>query len=284
MPIDRKLLARLLKAQGQTTDLQKIGFALARLTKDLALLGAGQSRSSRREEVVIHPLIAAWTRWRIRGQDREEIQHSLLEGMCGLFPEASNQFWMIMQEESHPGWDYLSVEREAHVIAVWNHTRAVLAPARTLLSWCLGDLALRRGSTSSALEVLEEALVVALQLAAKEPDKAQWQVDVSVTLTKNGEALSAQGNWKEARSNFEQALEIRQQLAAREPDNAAWVRGVSASLEKLGTVLKAMGQLKKARRSFEQALKLRRGMAKAQPGIIEWLRDVSVSLNKLERC
>ncbi|WP_224240306.1 tetratricopeptide repeat protein [Hyalangium gracile] len=281
VPIDRKLLARLLKARGQTTDLNKIGFALARLTKDLALLGLGQSGGARREEVVIHPLIAAWTRWRIRGQELEEIQHALLVGMCGLFPEASSEFWMVMQEESHPAWDYLSVEREAHVTSVWNHCRRVLTPARTLLSWCLGDLYLRRGSLRSAREVFEQALGCARQLAEREPDKAQWQADISGSLTRRGDVFSAQGHWTEAHKSYEQALEICRQLTEREPDNLAWMRGIAASLEKLGTVQKAQGGLKKARRSFEQALKLRQQLEKARPDNIEWRRDVSVSLSKL---
>jgi tetratricopeptide (TPR) repeat protein len=280
-PIDRNLLRRLLIAQGQTSDLEQIGLALARLTKDLALLDQGHGDGPGRGEVIIHPLIADYTRWGLEKDKRQKIQHALLLGLCSLFPNSSGDLWKITRRDAHPEWEHLSPAREAHVAAVWNGSQTIEAQTRTILSWSLGELYFMRGSLSSARSAWEEALKIAKRLAEREPDNAGWQRDLSVSLNTVGEVLLAQGNLEAALKSFEQGLEIAKRLAEREPDNAGWQRDVSVSLDNVGGVLRARENLEAALNSFEQSLEIRQRLAEREPDNAEWQRDVSVSLNKV---
>ncbi len=279
--IDRKLLARLLRAMGTAAEMEQIGLALARLTKDLALLDGVQGREAGVGDVLIHPLIADYTRWRMQAQERKEFQRMLLEELCRLFPGNSNEFWKITVRDAHSEWEHLSAARESHITAVWNESRGMDSQARSILSRCLGDLYLQRGSLNRAGEAYQQALEIGQRLAEREPANAEWQRDVSVSLNKLGDVLSAQGELEGARRAYEQALEIGQRLAEREPANAEWQRDVSVSLNKLGDVLSAQGELEGARRAYEQALELRQRLAEREPANAVWQRDVSVSLNKL---
>jgi tetratricopeptide (TPR) repeat protein len=274
--IDPKLFARLLRASGTEADLVQIGLALARLTADLSLLDGAE------EDVVIHPLIADYTRWRIQQEGKQEnLHHISLTGMNALFPNSPNEFWRITRPGAHPEWEHLSVEREAHVTSVWSLTRAVESQERTGLSLRLGDLYLMRGSLNQARDVFEQALEVAQRLVTREPEHTGWQRDVSVSLNKLGDVLRAQGNLEAARRAFEQALEVAQRLAAREPEHTGWQRDVSVSLINLGDVLREQGNLEAARRAFEQALEVAQRLAAREPEHTGWQRDVSVSLNKV---
>jgi tetratricopeptide (TPR) repeat protein len=274
--IDPELLMRLLKTSGKAADLSRIGRALARLAADLSLLDeAGR-------DVMIHPLIADYTRWRIRqAGTQEHFHHSLLMGMNGLFPSLPDEFWRITRPGAHPEWEHLSVEREAHVTSVWSQTRAVESRERTRLSRKLGDLYLLRGSLIQACEAFEQALEMGQRLAAREPEHTGWQRDVSVSLNMLGDVLSAQGNLEGARSAFEQSLEIQQRLAAREPEHTGWQRDVSVSLERLGDVLSAQGNLEGARSAFKQSLEIRQRLAAREPEHTGWQTDLAFSQFKV---
>ncbi|HYO58473.1 tetratricopeptide repeat protein, partial [Archangium sp.] len=253
-PIDRKLLQRLLKQQGQTVDKEQIGLALARLTKDLALLDLSQDGGTERGDVLIHPLIADYTRWRIDEGKRQELQQALLTGLLELFPDSPDEIWKITRSDAHPEWEHLSPAREAHVAAAWTGARAIGSPARTILSWWLGHLYFIRGSLISARNAFSQALEIAQRLAEREPDSARWQRDISVSLNNLGDVLRAQGNLEEALRSFFQSLEIAQRLAARKPNNTQWQRDVSVSFERVGDMLRAQGNLEEALRYFSQSL------------------------------
>jgi tetratricopeptide (TPR) repeat protein len=271
--IDSKLFARLLRVSGVEADPVQLGLALARLTTDLSLLDGVDG------EVMIHPLIADYTRWRIQQEGRQEnLNAILLMGMRGLFPNSPDEFWRITRPDAHHEWEHLSVEREAHVTSVWSLTQVVESQDRTVLSWILGDLYLLRGSLNRAREVFEQALEVGKRLAEREPENSGWQRDVSVSLNKVGGVLLEQGNLEGARRAFEQDLEIAQRLAEREPENSGWQRDVSVSLERVGDVLFEQGNLEGARRTFEQVLEVRQRLAEREPENSGWQRDVSVSL------
>jgi tetratricopeptide (TPR) repeat protein len=247
--IDPELFARLLRASGTEAELPQIGLALARLSADLSLLDdAGR-------DVMIHPLIADYTRWRIQQESNQEnLRHALLTGMADLFPGSPNEFWRITRPGAHPEWEHLSVEREAHVSSVWSLTRTAESHERNVLSRGLGSLYMLRGSLDRSREVFEQSLEIAQRLAAREPESTLWQRDLSVSLGMLGSVLREQGNLEEARRAYEQALVHQRRLAEREPENTGRQHDVSVSLTKLGEVLGAQGNLKEARDAFGQAL------------------------------
>ena len=74
-----------------------------------------------------------------------------------------------------------------------------------------------------------------------------FQRDVSVSLTKLGDVLVAQGELAGARQRYQESLDIDRRLAAADVSSVAFQRDVSVSLIKLGDVLVAQGDLGGAR-------------------------------------
>lgn len=276
-PIDPELLQRLAGASGLSAGLEQIGQALARLAMDLSLLDAAG------RDVIIHPLISDYTRWRMQELkgEQEGLQRALLKGMSGLFPPSPDEFWKITRQGAHPEWEHLPGAREAHVTAVWKHTRALESREWTVLSRSLGDLYLHRGNLKRARDFYEQALGSAQHLLEKEPRSAGRQRDVAANLDRLGYVLSGQGNLEGARRAYEQALEIVQRLAEEEPENVSRQRDVSVCLNKLGNVLRAQGNLEEAYRAYTQDLEIAQRLAEREPENLDCQRDVSVGLSKL---
>ncbi len=145
-PIDPELLGRMLRfweqPQGwiermlkfgwKPTELERIGQALARLTSDFSMLDdAGRN-------VIIHPVIADYTRSRIQAEGQNNLLRALLVGALSLFPVSPEDFWRITRRSGDAGWEYLSDAREAHVISVLSRTATIESRHRTS---CIGVLA-----------------------------------------------------------------------------------------------------------------------------------------------
>ncbi len=67
------------------------------------------------------------------------------------------------------------------------------------------------------------------QLAARDPNNAEWQRDLSVSYNKIGDISAARGDRDGALKAYKDGLDIRKQLAARDPNNAEWQRDLSVS-------------------------------------------------------
>ena len=118
-------------------------------------------------------------------------------------------------------------------------------------------------------------------LAARDPGNTQWQRDLSVSHSKLGDVLVAQGDLPGALEAYRKGLAIMETLAARDPGNTEWQRDLSVSHNKLGDVLVAQGDLAGALEAYRKGLAIRERLAARDPGNTQWQRDLSVSHNKL---
>ena len=73
-------------------------------------------------------------------------------------------------------------------------------------------------------------------LAARDPNNADWQRDLSVSYDRIGDVRVAQGDRAGALDAYEQGRAVRGKLAARDPNNAEWQRDLIVSNVKLGEV------------------------------------------------
>ena len=137
------------------------------------------------------------------------------------------------------------------------------------------------GYTDRAASRLREVHEVLLHRADAEPDRADYQRDLSVSYNKMGDLFSALGQGDNARKAFQQALNIREKLADAEPDRADYQRDLSVSHERMGDLFSALGQGDNARKAFQQALNIREKLADAEPDRADYQRDLSVSYNKM---
>jgi tetratricopeptide (TPR) repeat protein len=119
---------------------------------------------------------------------------------------------------------------------------------------CLGDIRRAKGNLRAALTAYDAALSIQHQLAARDPDNADWQRDLSVSYDRIGDVRVAQGDRAGALEAYEQGRGIREKLAARDPDNADWQRDLIVSHWRLADLAEQQSDGATARRHWQAAL------------------------------
>ena len=137
------------------------------------------------------------------------------------------------------------------------------------------------GDTAGALAAAQQALQIAKDLLAADPDNADRQSLLSVPYYNVGDVLMAQGKLDEALQAYRQSLAIVERLAAADPNNAGWSRDLSVSYNKVGDVLVPQGKLDEALQSYRQSLAIHERLAAADRSNTQWRRDLSISYEKV---
>ncbi len=145
----------------------------------------------------------------------------------------------------------------------------------------LSDRAFETGRSSEALSAAQEARELLEALVQSEPQRADYQRDLSVSYDKLGDLMGALGEGEAARQYFEKSLEIRERLVRAEPQQADYQRNPSVSYERLGDLMRALGEGEAARQYFEKSLEIAERLVRAEPQRADYQRDLSVSYNKL---
>ncbi len=120
------------------------------------------------------------------------------------------------------------------------------------------------------------------RLAQAEPDRADYQRDLSVSYNKVGDLYRDLCQGEQARQAFLTALQIRERLARAEPDRADYQRDLAVSLVRVGTIDgdTAAGVVK-LRRALEilKGMQGRGQLAPVSEGMVDWVRNL---LNEIE--
>jgi tetratricopeptide (TPR) repeat protein len=132
-----------------------------------------------------------------------------------------------------------------------------------------------------ALRSYQESLGVFRKLAEADPNSAQPQRDLSVSVSKLGDVQLQQGESAAALASYQEALGISRRLSAVDPSSVQARRDLSLSLIKLGDVQLEQGGREAALASYEEALRVRRRLAEADPSSAVAQRDLAVALIKL---
>ena len=119
------------------------------------------------------------------------------------------------------------------------------------------------------------------RLAKAEPDRADYQRDLSVSYNKMGDLYVALGQGEAARQAYQGSLEIRERLAKAEPDRADYQRDLSVSYERMGDLYVALGQGEAARQAYQGSLEIAERLAKAEPDRADYQLDLVISLVKI---
>jgi tetratricopeptide (TPR) repeat protein len=118
-------------------------------------------------------------------------------------------------------------------------------------------------------------------LAKAEPDRADYQRDLSVSYNKMGDLYVALGQGEAARQAYQGSLEIAERLAKAEPDRADYQRDLSVSYERMGDLYVALGQGEAARQAYQGSLEIAERLAKAEPDRADYQLDLVISLVKI---
>ena len=76
------------------------------------------------------------------------------------------------------------------------------------------------GKGEQAQTYFQKALEIRERLASQEPDRADFQRDLSVSYNQIGDLMRDLGKGEQAQTYFQKDLEIAQRLASQEPDRA----------------------------------------------------------------
>ena len=90
------------------------------------------------------------------------------------------------------------------------------------------------------------------QLAARDPNNAEWQHDLSVSYDNVGDISAARGDRDGALKAYQDGLDIQKQLAARDPNNAEWQRDLSVSYNKIGDISAVRGDRDAALKAYRR--------------------------------
>jgi hypothetical protein len=104
-----------------------------------------------------------------------------------------------------------------------------------------------------------------------DPSSASLQRDVSVSLTKLGDVLVAQGDLAGAKQRYQESAEILKRLSAADPSSARLQRDVSVSLWKLAGIAGSGVSWRQVAEAFE-AMQGRGILAPADRRFIEEAR------------
>jgi len=137
------------------------------------------------------------------------------------------------------------------------------------------------GLTDRAFARYQQLLEKAERLAKAEPDRADYQRDLSVSYNKMGDLYRALGQGEGARQMYLKDLEIAERLAKAEPDRADYQRDLSVSYNRMGDLYRALGQGEGARQAYQGALEIAERLAKAEPDRADYQRDLVVSLERI---
>jgi tetratricopeptide (TPR) repeat protein len=97
-------------------------------------------------------------------------------------------------------------------------------------------------------------LAIAERLAQAEPDRADYQRDLSVSYERVGDLYRALGQGDSAREAYLKSLAIAERLAQAEPDRADYQRDLSVSYKRVGDLYRALGQGDSAREAYLKSL------------------------------
>lgn len=129
----------------------------------------------------------------------------------------------------------------------------------------IGDVRMRRGDLAGAQEPLEESLVLARRLAARDPDNAERLFGLGQSEFWAGYALWRRGDLDGARRHFEAYHDVSRRLVARDAKNLDWRRELSYAESNLGSVTQEQGDLAGALQRFGAALALDRQLVADAP-------------------
>ena len=114
----------------------------------------------------------------------------------------------------------------------------------------MGDLYRALGQGEQARDAYQTALAIPERLAQAEPERADYQRDLSVSYERMGDLYRALGAGRARARRLAEALAIAERLAEAEPERADYQRDLSVSYNKMGDLYRALGQGEQAHDAY----------------------------------
>ncbi|MGH3935576.1 MAG: CHAT domain-containing protein [Pseudonocardiaceae bacterium] len=135
------------------------------------------------------------------------------------------------------------------------------------------------GFTSQAVTRYRRLVDAFTQRAHAEPDRADYQRDLSISHERLGDLYRALGQGEQALKLYQQSLTIRERLAHAEPDRADYQRDLSISHQRLGLCFAELDRSGEAAASLERHLQLALDVYQRSPGQVDAVVDLAIALH-----
>ena len=139
----------------------------------------------------------------------------------------------------------------------------------------------RTGKTIWALFLNEKILSIMDSLVSREPERAYYQRDLSMSYGNVGRIYKATGNGAKALEYYMKGLEIMEALTAKEPERADYRRDLSVFCNNVGGIYEATGNGAKALEYFMKGLGIMEVLTAKEPERADYQRGLSVSCNNV---
>ncbi|WP_139557084.1 tetratricopeptide repeat protein [Methylotetracoccus oryzae] len=153
--------------------------------------------------------------------------------------------------------------------------------ARSVALDLLGEALARRGDLPRSLDAYREALALAEELAARQPEDEERQRDLAVSLTKIGDAKEARGELAAARDAYGKALAIFERQAKARPEDRQVRHDQALMHERLGRVLSAQSDFPGALKAFRLRQITLLQLTNEAPDQLNWQRELGHSYGAL---
>jgi tetratricopeptide (TPR) repeat protein len=177
--------------------------------------------------------------------------------------------------------------RTAEALRLWRDRvlptfqRLELAQEQCMVMDRIGDALDNCGNLTEAQRFIRESLAIAERLAQAEPDRADYQCDLSVSYVKMGDLYRALGQEDSAREAYLKSLAILERLAQAAPRRADYQRALSVSYGRMGDLYRTLGQEDSAREAYLKSLAIAERLAQVEADRADYQRDLSASSIKI---
>ncbi len=160
-----------------------------------------------------------------------------------------------------------------------NRTLAQRADAMTLI----GETAVDRADVDEAVRAFTQSVQQARRLAAREPDNANWQRQLSDSELWLGFAYWEQGRMDDALEHFELSLAAADRAMELDPDGADSLYAKSGAHNNIAQVLENRGELAAARGHYQTVLSLQEQVYALTPDDADARAELGFAHNTLGR-
>ena len=145
----------------------------------------------------------------------------------------------------------------------------------------IGEVSRQKGDLKSASARYKESLDLISALAQRDPQNAQWQVDLAASHFYAGDALRLQGDLDGAMRHFTAYRDIGDALAARDPKNPEWLLESSYGHSNVAAIFEARGDFAGAKQALIGCVDISRRVVALKPDHAEWQDSLANTLNRL---
>ncbi len=145
----------------------------------------------------------------------------------------------------------------------------------------IGSVQLDQGENDLALESFRESLLIAQELANRNPANAEWQISLANSHFYVGYIHWQHDDLEAARAEFEAVLPIVDGVSRRDPDNPEWLIERGYVYTNLGRVLEAQGRLSQALANYQEVRDVNDRLVALEPASADYRLELGFAHNNI---